>query len=95
MAKRVVYTDKAYVDIDRIIEFNNHRNKSKTYSRKFLTGLKRRLLELSKQPYSGRKVDEPDTLLLIWDNYYVFYVPNETYIEITSIYHQKENVKVT
>jgi hypothetical protein len=36
MAKRVIYTNKAFDDIDRIIEFNNLRNKSKTYSRKFL-----------------------------------------------------------
>jgi len=37
MAKVVIYTDKAFDDIDRIIEFNNRRNKSTTYSRKFLT----------------------------------------------------------
>jgi plasmid stabilization system protein ParE len=92
MVKRVIYTDKAFDDIDRIIEFNNLRNKSTTYSRKFLIGLRKRLQELLTQPFSGRATSDPDTLLLIWDNFYIFYIPNEGSIEITSIYHQKENI---
>jgi len=92
MAKRVIYTDKAFDDIDRIIEFHNLRNKSTTYSRKFLTGLKQRLQKLLKQPFSGRATDEPDILVLIWDNFYVFYTPNGKGIEVLSVYHQKENI---
>jgi len=33
MAKGVTYTNKAFADIDRIIEFNNLRNQSKAYSK--------------------------------------------------------------
>jgi toxin YoeB len=93
MAKRVVYTDQAYADIDRIIEFNNFRNKSKTYSKKFLSGLRKRVAELPKQPLIGLKTDEPDVLMLIWDSYYIFYTVYGAVIEIEAIYHQKENVK--
>jgi len=46
MAK-VVYTNKAFADIDRIIEFNDIRNKSNTYSKKFLAGLKQRAVKIS------------------------------------------------
>jgi len=92
MAKRVIYTDKAFDDIDRIIEFNNLRNKSNTYSRKFLLGLRKRLQDLLMQSFSGRMTNDPNTLLLIWDNFYIFYTPNENGIEVTSIYHQKENI---
>lgn len=92
MAESVIYTDRAYADIDRIVEFNDLRNKSNTYSQKFLANLKIRLLKLSKQPYSGLVTDDKDILLLVWDNYYVFYQPNDTFIEIIAIYHQKENV---
>ena len=92
MAKRVIYTDNAYADIDRIIKFNNLRNRSTAYSRKFLSKLKERLLNLSKHPFSGLKTDDEDVLLLIWDNYYVFYIPGETFIEIVAIYHQKEDI---
>ena len=87
MAKRISYTDRAYNDIDRIIEFNNLRNQSNTYSRKFLSGLKKRLIQLAKHPSIGLKTDAPNTLLLIWDTYYVFYQLDETVIEIVAIYH--------
>jgi plasmid stabilization system protein ParE len=92
VAKRIVYSDKAFADIDRIIEFNNFRNKSTTYSRKFVAGLKKRLSKLLKHPLSGMKTDDADVLLLIWDNYYVFYRPNDNAITILGIYHQKENI---
>ena len=32
MAKRIVFSRKAYADIDRIVEFNNLRNHSDRYS---------------------------------------------------------------
>ncbi len=35
MAKRIVFSKKAFIDIDRIIEFNNRKNLTNTYSRKF------------------------------------------------------------
>jgi hypothetical protein len=44
MAKSIVFSGKAFLDIDRIIEFNNrHRNKSDTNSRKFLIEFLKRL----------------------------------------------------
>jgi len=92
MAQRVIYTDRAYADIDRIIEFNNLRNQSTSYSKKFLSKLRARLIKLAEQPYSGLQTDDPDVLLLIWDNFYVFYEPNGSFIEIVAIYHQKENI---
>lgn len=91
MAK-VVYTDKAFSDIDRIIEFNNNRNKSKVYSNKFLSNLRARLAKLAEYPLTGVKIEDPETRLLIWDNYYIFYEIGDGYIEIDSVYHQKENI---
>jgi hypothetical protein len=92
MAKRIVFSKKAFIDIDRIIEFNNLRNYSDTYSRKFLIKLHKRLKLLQKHPLSGIVTDEEHVLLLVWDQYYVFYSCNDAIIEIKSIYHQKENV---
>ena len=63
MAKRIIYTDKAFADIDRIIDFNTFRNKSNTYSRKFLSLLKKRLLLLSKHPLSGISTEVIDQLV--------------------------------
>jgi len=92
MVKIISFSDKAYADIDRIVEFNNLRNRSDTYSNKFLKRLEKRLLLLEKQPLVGINTDEADVLLLIWDSYYIFYIIYDTTIEIASIYHQKENV---
>ncbi|RCH54485.1 hypothetical protein DJ568_11720 [Mucilaginibacter hurinus] len=91
MAKEIVFSYKAIDDIDRIIEFNNGRNKSTIYSEKFLKGLYQRLQLLSIHPFTGLATNQPDVLLLTWDNYYIFYVIYSTSIEIISIYHQKEN----
>ena len=92
MAKTIVFSRKAFIDIDRIIEFNNRRNQSDTYSRKFLIGLHKRLNLLQSYPLTGIATDEEDVLLLIWDQYYVFYSCNDKTIEIKSVYHQKEDV---
>ena len=92
MAKRIVFSRKAFLDIDRIVEFNNRRNKSDTYSRKFLTKLHNRLKLLQKHPLTGIATDKENVLLLVWDQYYVFYSCNDVIIEVKSIYHQKEDV---
>lgn len=92
MAERIAISKKAEIDLERIIEFNNFRNQSDTYSKKLLKRLIKRLKALMKQPLSGLKTDESNTLLLIWDNYYVFYNIDGDVLEVTSIYHQKENI---
>ncbi len=71
MAKRVILSKRAEIDLERIIEFNNLRNKSDSYSKKLYLELTKRLKLLIKQPLSGLKTDN-DNLLLIWVNYYVF-----------------------
>jgi len=92
MAKRIVFSKKAFIAIDRIIEFNSLRNHSDTYSRKFLIRLHKRLKLLQNHPLTGVATDEENVLLLVWDQYYVFYSCDDVVIEIKSIYHQKENV---
>ncbi len=92
MAKRVVFSKKAYADIDRIVEFNNQRNRSDTYSKKFVRNLNKRLQLLCKHPLISSITDEPGQLLFIWDSCYIFYVDYDVDIEITSIYHHKENI---
>lgn len=92
MAKRIVFSRKAYADIDRIVEFNNLRNKSERYSKKFIKNLQIHLKLISRNSLIGIATDDPQVLAAIWDNYYIFYIIYETNIEIQSIYHQKEDV---
>ena len=88
MAKRIVFSRRAFIDIDRIVEFNNLRNQSDTYSRQFFIGLHKRLKLLQKNPLIGVITDQEGVFLLIWDQYYVFYFCDDLTIEIKSIYHQ-------
>jgi len=92
MAKTIVFSRKAYADIDRIVEFNNLRNRSNTYSKRIIKRLHKQLLLLGKFPLIGVKTNDSEQLLFIWDTFYIFYINTDTTIEITSIYHQKEDV---
>lgn len=92
MAKRLVFSKKALTDIDRIVDFNNQRNKSDTYSKKFIKNLHNQLKLLIKHPLIGKRTDLPEILLLVWDKFYIFYKNSDTTIEIRAIYHQKEEV---
>jgi len=92
MAKKIVFSKKAFNDIDRIVDFNNHRNQSDSYSKSFLIKFHKRLKILQLHPLSGVITDEENVLLLVWDQYYVFYNNNDSTVEIMAIYHQKEHV---
>jgi plasmid stabilization system protein ParE len=60
MAKRIIFSKKAELDLERIIEFNDYRNKSNSYSKKFFINLTKRLRLLLKQPSSGMITDSDD-----------------------------------
>lgn len=64
MAKKIVFSRKAFVDIDRIVEFNNLRNKSNSYSIKFVKTLNKQLQLLGKQPFIGFVTDEQTNYFL-------------------------------
>lgn len=93
MAKKVVVSRTAYLSIDDIIEFNNTRNQSDTYSTKFVKLLFRQFKLLAKFPYLGITTDHKNIYLLIWSRYYIYYAVRDEQIEILSVYHQKQNVR--
>jgi plasmid stabilization system protein ParE len=92
MVKRLIISRNAYRHIDRIVEFNDLRNKSSNYSQKFLKTLFKRLDLLKKFPLTGIKTSKDNIFLLIWNDYYIYYTMTETVIEIQSIFHQKEDI---
>ena len=93
MARRIIISNRAYADIDRIVTFNNQRNQSDTYSKKFIKSLFVQLQILERYGTIGVKTTEINTYVLIWDRYYIFYcLADNNNIEITSIRHHKENV---
>jgi len=92
MVKRLIVSRNAYLHLDRIIEFNDLRNQSTTYSRKFIKALFKELELLKKFPLMGIETSRENIYVLIWRKYYIYYKNTNTLIEITAIYHQKENV---
>nr|WP_294791685.1 type II toxin-antitoxin system RelE/ParE family toxin [uncultured Mucilaginibacter sp.] len=92
MVKRLIVSRTAYLHIDRIIDFNDSRNQSSKYSRKFVKSLFKQLERLKIFPYMGIETGRKDTHLLIWDDFYIYYEVMENAVEIKSIYHQKEDI---
>ncbi|RVU01727.1 type II toxin-antitoxin system RelE/ParE family toxin [Mucilaginibacter limnophilus] len=91
MAKRLIVAKSAYLHLDRIIEFNNVRNHSNTYSNKIVRALFKQFHLLEKSPYRGKFISE-NSYVLIWDKFYIFYLVKDDSIEVNAIYHQKENI---
>jgi len=93
LARQVILSAKAYADIDRIVGFNNRRNRSEAYSKKFIKTLFAQFEFLKTYQSIGIKTSENKTLVFIYDEYYIFYALNALGdIEVSSIYHQKENI---
>lgn len=92
MAKRLIVSRRALHHIDRIVDFNNHKNYSNRYSRKFVKGIYKIFNLLSKHPFLGRNTDEEDVYVLIWDKFYIFYIIIDEDLIINSIFHQAENI---
>jgi plasmid stabilization system protein ParE len=93
MVKRLIVSRKAYINIDKIVEFNNTRNKSTTYSHKFLKALFKQLNLLKKFPLMGIPTDEENVFLMVWNQYYIYYTLIEDIIEIQAVRHQREDVR--
>ena len=91
MAKRIILSKKAELDLARITNFNDKRNKSNTYSKRLFLNLMIRLESLAKHPESGTRLDD-NTRRLVWDDYYIFYDDDESRLLVLAIKHQKENI---
>jgi len=92
MVKRLIISKAAFADIDRIVAFNNERNQSDAYSRKFIKTLFNRLNKILTTPNLARKTNINNQFLIIWSDYYIFYYIENDYIIISKIYHQKEDI---
>jgi plasmid stabilization system protein ParE len=92
VVKEVIISRNAYLDLDRIIEFNNLRNQSTRYSEKFLKLIFKEFYKLKRFPLMGIETSRKNNFLLIWNDYYIYYDITEISIEIKSVYHQKEDI---
>jgi len=92
MAKRLIVSRKAYFNIDEIIEFSKLRNKSDTYSTKFVKLIFKEFKLLLKHPFMGKPTSK-NTYVLIWNSYCIYYLIDDNEVTILSVNHQKQNIR--
>ena len=93
VARRIVWTTTAKLQLKAIFEYFNFRNKSKLYSLKLNRLIQIELKILLQQPTIGKKTDSINVRGLLIENYYIFYQINETHIIILSIWDTRQNPK--
>ncbi|WP_396169886.1 type II toxin-antitoxin system RelE/ParE family toxin [Flavobacterium sp.] len=91
VARRIVWSSSAKLQLKTIFEYFNFRNKSKLYSRKLNSLIQTELKTLLQQPNIGKKTNSINVRGLLVENYYVFYEINETHIIILSVWDTRQN----
>jgi len=76
VARRIVWSSSAKLQLKTIFEYFNFRNKSKLYSRKLNSLIQTELKTLLQQPNIGKKTNSINVRGLLVENYYVFYEIN-------------------
>lgn len=93
VARRIVWTASAKLQLKTIFEYFNFRNRSKSYPLKLNTLIQTELKTLLQQPNIGKKTDSINVRGLLIENYYVFYEINKTHIIILSVWDTRQNPK--
>ena len=93
VARRIVWSSSAKLQLKAIFEYFNFRNKSKSYSLKLNTLIQTELKILLHHPKIGKKTDSINVRGLLIENYYIFYEINETHIIILSVWDTRQDPK--
>jgi len=93
VARRIVWSETAKIQLKTIFEYFNFRNKSKLYSLKLNTQIQIELKTVLQQPNIGKKTDSINVRGLLIENYYIFYEINETHMIILSVWDNRQNPK--
>lgn len=91
VARRIIWTATAKLQLQEIFEYFNFRNKSKTYSLKLNRIIQSEIKSLLLQSNIGKKTDAINVRGLLIENYYVFYQINQKYIIILSLGHKTKS----
>lgn len=93
VARRIVWSSSAKLQLKTIFDYFNFRNKSKLYSLKLNTLIQTELKILLQQPNIGKKTDSINVRGLLIENYCVFYEINESHIIILSVWDTRQDPK--
>ncbi|MFC0343722.1 type II toxin-antitoxin system RelE/ParE family toxin [Epilithonimonas hispanica] len=90
---KVEWTHFAKNQRDKIFEYWNNRNKSKSYSKKLKIAIKEKTNQLKIQPLSGKKTINETTRMLVFKNYSLIYNIEKETISIISFWENHQNPK--
>jgi toxin YoeB len=92
MAKRkIVWSDKAKIDLLLILEYFYIRNGSKTYSLKLNSKIRRAVRLLTNHPFLGLQSDVENVRALVEGDYAIFYQVDKETIRFTTIWDCRQN----
>ena len=92
MAKRkIIWSNRAKLDLLKILEYFFKRNGSKTYSNKLYARIRKSVRLLSNQPNLGLMTDQDNVRSLITGDYAIFYQPDDDKIKVISIWDSRQD----
>lgn len=91
VARKIVWTALAKLQLQEIFEYFNHRNKSNIYSLKLNRKIQSELKLLQQQANIEKKTNMINVRGLLIENYYVFHEIQEHHIVILSVRDTRQN----
>ena len=91
VARRIIWTTSAKLQLKEIFEYFNSRNKSTSYSLKLNRIIQIELKTVLLQSNIGKKTDTINVRGLLVENYFVFYEINQKDIVILSVWDTRQN----
>lgn len=91
MAKRVIWSEDAYLDNVQIFSYWNNRNKSNLYSKKLNRLFNDTIKSILETPTIGRKTNVENIKRIIARDYFLIYDENETTLTILRIWDSRQD----
>ena len=91
MAKRVIWSLRAKTAFSEILEYWDHRNKSKTYSKKLNKLVKEALKLIQLHPLLGKPTDIDSVRIKVVRDYHIFYEIKDNDIIILIIWDTRRD----
>lgn len=90
-AKKIIWSNYAKEEFQKILAFYTERNGSPTYSLRILAETENRLNTLSKRAFIGRLTSNKRTRVIPMKIYLIFYEINDDIIEIVSFWDNRQD----
>ena len=91
MAKRVIWSQDAYRDLEQIYSYWNNRNKSNLYSRKLSKLFKTTIKTILTTPSIGRRTNVENVKRIIARDYFLIYEEDEETLIILRIWDSRQD----